>query len=92
MAQTTPVIALKQDFDPDEIPLICVQQDYDDGTKEKMEIPIIDGHSVEANLHSMNEFLEAAEELKFDTDNKCFKFFHVVLFEAYSKMMGYGSH
>jgi hypothetical protein len=41
MAQSTPVITLKQDFDPDELPMVCLQQDYDDATKEKMEVPVI---------------------------------------------------
>ncbi len=36
MAQLTPVITIKQDFEPDEIPEIRLQQEYDDGTKEKM--------------------------------------------------------
>ncbi len=39
MAQSSPVISLKQDFDPDEIPLVQVQQTYDDDTKEKLEVP-----------------------------------------------------
>jgi hypothetical protein len=33
MAQSTPVIAIKQDFDPDELPRIHLQQEYNDGTK-----------------------------------------------------------
>jgi hypothetical protein len=79
MAQSTPIIAIKQDFDPDELPRIRLQQEYDDRTKEKMEVPIIDGRSVEANLYSLNEYLEAAEELSYDTGDDLFKFFCRIL-------------
>jgi hypothetical protein len=52
MAHGMPVISLKQDFDPTKITLVCLQQTYNDDTHEKLETPIIDGRSVEANLWS----------------------------------------
>jgi hypothetical protein len=79
MAQTTPVIALKQDFDPDELPTVCLQQEYDDGTQEKMEVTIIDGRSIEATLYAFNEYLKAAVELNFDTGDEVFKYFCCIL-------------
>jgi hypothetical protein len=79
MAQTTLVIALKQDFDPDELPTICLQQEYDDGTKENMEVPIIYSRSIEANLYAFNEYLKAAAELNFDAGDKIFKYFCHIL-------------
>jgi hypothetical protein len=75
MAQAMPVITLKQDFDPDEIPLVKIQQTYDDDTQEKMEIPIIDGRSIEATLYALNEFNEATGELSFDTGDELFRYF-----------------
>jgi hypothetical protein len=79
MVQSSPVISLKQDFDPDEIPMVKLQQTYDEDTKEKMEVPIIEGHSVEATLYSLNEFYEASEELSFDTENRLFCYFCCIL-------------
>lgn len=68
MTQVTPVITLKQDFDPDKLPMVKLQQTYDDDKKKKMEIPAIDGRSVEATLYGgLNEFYEAAEDLNFNT-------------------------
>jgi hypothetical protein len=75
MAQSLPV----QDFDPDEIPRIQLQQTYDDDTTKKMEVPIIDGRLVEAALYSLNEFYEAAKELSFDTDDELFRYFCHIL-------------
>jgi hypothetical protein len=63
MAQAMPVMTLTQDFEPDDIPVVKLQQSYDDDTKEKLEIPIIDGRTVEANLYGLNEFFKAAKEL-----------------------------
>jgi hypothetical protein len=51
-----PVISLKQDFDPTELTLVHLQQNYDDDTHEKLETPIIDGRSVEANLYGLHKF------------------------------------
>ncbi len=79
MAQGTPVILLKQDFDPTELTLIKLQQNYDDGTKEKMGTPIINGRYIEANLYGLHEFRETAEELTFDTGDELFKHFHRIL-------------
>jgi hypothetical protein len=79
MAQTTPVITLRQDFDPDELPTVRLQQEYDDGTKEKMDVPIIDGRSIEATLYAFNEYLEATVELNYDTGDEIFKYFRCVL-------------
>jgi hypothetical protein len=79
MAQGTPVISLKQDFDPTELTSVRLQQTYDDDTKEKLETPIIDGRSVEANLYSLREFRETAEELTFDTGDELFKYFRRIL-------------
>jgi hypothetical protein len=53
---------LKQDFDPDKIPLVKLQQTYDDHSKEELDVPVINGCSIEATLYySLNEFYEAAE-------------------------------
>ncbi len=79
MAQGTPVISLKQDFDPTELTIIQLQQNYYDGTKEKMGTPIIDGRSIEANLYGLHEFRETAEELTFDTGDELFKYFRRIL-------------
>jgi hypothetical protein len=79
MAQGTPVILLKQDFDPTELTLIQLQQKYYDVTKEKMGTPIINGCSVEANLYGLHEFQETAEELTFDTGDELFKYFCCIL-------------
>jgi hypothetical protein len=79
MAQATPVVSLKQDFDPDEIPLVKLQQTYDDETKEELEVPVIDGRSAEANLYGLNEFNEAAAKLDYDTGNQLFRFFCRIL-------------
>jgi hypothetical protein len=79
MAQAMTVITLKQDFNPDKIPLIKLQQTYDDDTKEILKIPIIDGHSAEANIYGLNKFDEASEQLKFDTSDELFCFFCHVL-------------
>jgi hypothetical protein len=40
-----------------------------------MEVPAIDGRSVEATIYGLNEFYEAAEELNFDTGNELFRYF-----------------
>jgi hypothetical protein len=79
MAHGTPVISLKQDFDPNELTFIRFQQDYDDDTNEKLQTPIIDGRSVEANLYGLREFQETAEELSFDTGDELFKYFRRIL-------------
>jgi hypothetical protein len=79
MAHGTPVISLKQDFDPTELSSVRLQQVYDDGTREKLETPIIDGRSVEANLYGLREFLETSEELTFDTGDELFKYFRRTL-------------
>ena len=79
MAQGTPVISLKQDFDPTELTIIQLQQNYYDGTKEKMGTPIIDGRSIEANLYGLHEFRETAEELTFDTGDELFTYFRRIL-------------
>jgi hypothetical protein len=80
MAQATTVITLKQDFDSDELPLVRLQQQtYDDGTKEKMEIPSIAGRSVKANLYGLNKFYEASEELSSDTSDELFCYFCRIL-------------
>jgi hypothetical protein len=70
-----PVILLKEDFDPTELTLVRLQQNYDDDTQEKLETPIIDGRSLKANLYG----LEAAEGLTFNTGDKLFKCFCCVL-------------
>jgi hypothetical protein len=79
MAHGTPVISLKQDFDPNELTLIRLQQDYDDDTNEKLQTPIIDGRSVESNLYGLREFQETAEELSFNTGDELFKYFRRIL-------------
>ncbi len=79
MAHGTPVILLKQDFNPTELTIIQLQQNYDNGTKEKMGTPIIDGRSVEATLYGLHEFQETAEELTFDTGDELFKYFRRIL-------------
>jgi hypothetical protein len=73
MVHGTPVISLKEDFDPTELTLVCLQQTYDDDTHKKLETPIIDGRSIEANLYGRREFREAAKELTFDEGDKLFK-------------------
>jgi hypothetical protein len=78
MAQAMPAIMLTQDFDPDELPVIKLQQTYDDDTVAKSEIPIIDGRTVEANLYALNKFFEAAEELTFDTGDELFRAFRKI--------------
>jgi hypothetical protein len=75
MAQAMPIMMLTQDFEPDEIPVLKLQQTYDNDSVVKVEIPIIDGRTVEANLYGLNEFLEAAEELTFEREMNCFKHF-----------------
>jgi hypothetical protein len=50
MVHGTPVISLKQDFDPHKLSLVSLQQTNHDDTCEKLETPIIDGRSVKANL------------------------------------------
>ncbi len=79
MAHGTPVISLKQDFDPTELTLMYMQQNYDDGTKEKMGTPIIDGRSVEAYLYGLHEFQETAGELNYDSGDELFKYFRRIL-------------
>jgi hypothetical protein len=79
MAHGTPVISLKQDFNPTKLALVRVQQTYNDDTCKKLERPIIDGRSIEANLYSLREFCEAAEELNFGTGNKLFRYFCRIL-------------
>jgi GGDEF domain-containing protein len=59
--------------------MVKLQQTYDDDTKEKMEVPIINGHSVEATLYSLNEFYEASEELSFDTGDELLCYFRHIL-------------
>jgi hypothetical protein len=54
MAQAMTIMTLTQDFDPDEIPVVKLQQTYDDDMVAKAEIPIIDGRTVKANLYSLN--------------------------------------
>jgi hypothetical protein len=75
MAYGTPVISLEQDFDPSDLTLVRLQQTYDDDTRQKLEMPIIDGRSVKANLYGLGKFQEAVEELTFDTGDKLFKSF-----------------
>jgi hypothetical protein len=72
MAQAMPVMTLTQDFDPDELPVLKLQRSYDDDSTERLEIPIIDGRTVEANLYGLNEFFEAAKELTYDTGDELF--------------------
>jgi hypothetical protein len=79
MAQAMPVMMLTRYFDPDEIPVLMIQQNYDDDTSEKLEIPIINGRTVEANLYGLNEFFEAAQELTFNTGDELFRAFRKVL-------------
>jgi hypothetical protein len=79
MAQATPIITSKQDFKLDNIKLVKLQQTYDDDSTEKMEVPVIDGLSMEATLYSLNEFNEAALELNFDTGYEIFCCFRCIL-------------
>jgi hypothetical protein len=72
MAQAMPIMTLTQDFDPDEIPVLKLQQTYNDDTIAKAGIPIIDGRTVEANLYGLSKFFEAAEELTFDIGDELF--------------------
>jgi hypothetical protein len=58
MAQVMHIMRLTQDFDPDGIPVLKLQQTYDDDTVAKAEIPIINGRTVEANLYALNKFFE----------------------------------
>jgi hypothetical protein len=67
-------------------PLVKLQQTYDDNTTEKVEIPVIDGRSVEANLYGLNEFYEAAEELNYDTGGELFGF--SVFYQGLSRRTG----
>jgi hypothetical protein len=56
-----------------------MQQNYNDGTKEKMGTPILDGRSVKANLYSLHEFQETAGELNYDSGDEWFKYFRRIL-------------
>jgi hypothetical protein len=56
MVHGMPVISLKQDFDPTQLTLVCLQQTYDDDTRKKLETPIIDGRLVKANLYRLCKF------------------------------------
>jgi hypothetical protein len=52
---------------------MLIQQSYDDDSREKLvEIPIINGRNVKANLYSLNEFSEAAEELTYTLEMSLF--------------------
>jgi hypothetical protein len=79
MAHAMPVRTLTQDFDSDELPMLKLQQNYDDDSEEKFEIPIVDGRTVEANLYRLNEFFKAAEELTYNTGDGLFRNFCKVL-------------
>jgi hypothetical protein len=79
MAQATPVITIKQDFEPGDIPLVKWQQTYHGHSTEKMEVPVIEGRSIQATLYSLNEFNEAARELHFDTGTELFCYFCRIL-------------
>jgi hypothetical protein len=79
MAQAMSVMMLTQDIDPEKLPVLKLQQSYDDDSREKLELSIIDGRTVKANLYGLNEFFEAAKELTYDTGDELFCHFHKVL-------------
>jgi hypothetical protein len=44
---------LRRDFDPTELPTVHLEQNYEDSSQQKREVPTADGSSIEATLYVM---------------------------------------
>jgi hypothetical protein len=64
MAFRAPAFTFKRDFDPTELPMVRLEQNYEDGSEQKWEVPTADGSSIEATLYVICEFNEITTELQ----------------------------
>ena len=79
MAFRRSIIQIKADCHPLDFQLVKLQQVYTDGRVIERENPCTDRTSIEAVLYCLKEFLETADELKFDTGNELFNNFRCTL-------------
>jgi hypothetical protein len=57
------VLSYRRDYDPEEIPTVKLEREDDDGHRNKTQVSIINGSSIEAMLHSIREFKEIIDDL-----------------------------
>ena len=72
-----PCIAFESSYQAKDCPKAKLQQDYEDGVKKKLEVPIADGTSFEGVLYTIREFHEASIFLDFDTGDELFSNFRL---------------
>jgi hypothetical protein len=71
MAFRAPAFTFIRDFDPTD-PMVRLEQNYEDSSGQKWEVPTADGSSIEASLYVICEFNEITTELQFHTPLELF--------------------
>jgi hypothetical protein len=72
MAFRPPGFILERNFEPAELPIVHLEQNYVDDSKQKREVPTAHGTSIEVAKYVMGEFEEIAEVIYFDTGPELF--------------------
>jgi hypothetical protein len=64
MAFQAPAFTLKRDSGPTELPMVRLKQSYEDSSKQKKGVSIVDGSSIVASLYVINKFNHGGSEHK----------------------------
>jgi hypothetical protein len=79
MSQEKPLFKLEKDFEEAKLLIHKLAQTFDDGAIVKCESPTCDGLSIKALFYCSTEFKEACKGLNWDTGDKLFTNFCLVL-------------